>query len=435
MKSPILAKPEQWTTTLMITIAAIGASSIATYTMLRYQSEAKTITPAVSPTEKAPPKVAALGYLEPKDEVIKISAPAFAEGARIERLLVKRGDLLKTGQIIAILDSHPRLEAALKQAQSQLISANARLAQVKAGAKIGDIQAQDAKFQQSQAELTGQIITQKATIASLVAQLQGEKGAQQATIERLKAELNNAQTDCNRYGLLYENGAVSEQERDNNCLLAKTTQETLREGQANLSRIEMTLHEKINEAQANLNRIVSTQKRQIEQASATLDAVEEVRPVDVEVAQADVITAQAAIQKAEADLNLSYVRSPKTGQILKIHTWPGELVKDQGIVDLGQTSQMYVTAEVYETDIGRVQIGQPATIKIDRSLGELQGIVDEIGLQIGTKNILGTDPVADVDARVVEVKIRLNPEDSRKVSELTNLQVKVLINTTKAIQK
>lgn len=43
--------------------------------------------------------------------------------------------------------------------------------------------------------------------------------------------------------------------------------------------------------------------------------------------------------------------------------------------------------------------------------------------------MLDTDPVADVDARVVEVKIRLHPEDSQKVANLTNLQVNVVIET------
>ena len=36
--------------------------------------------------------VAASGYIEPEGEVISISAPAFVEGARVEQLLVKRGD-------------------------------------------------------------------------------------------------------------------------------------------------------------------------------------------------------------------------------------------------------------------------------------------------------------------------------------------------------
>ncbi|MFB2892455.1 ABC exporter membrane fusion protein [Aerosakkonemataceae cyanobacterium BLCC-F50] len=376
-------------------------------------------------------KVAALGYLEPQGEVIHLSAPTITERARVDRLLVKRGDRIKTGQVIAILDSRDRLQAALIQALEQVKVARARLEQVEAGAKQGDIKAQEAKFQRTKAELTGQIITQKATVASLEAQLQGEKSAQQATIERIEAELQNARTECGRYQSLYRSGAVSASQRDSICLQEVTARERLDEGRATLNRIVTSRQEQINEAKANLNRTIATEQKQIEEAQATLDAVAEVRPVDLRVARAEIATAEAAVQRAQADLDLAYVRSPKDAQILKIHTWPGEIVSDRGIVDIGKTDQMYVTAEVYETDISQVHTGQRATITADGVIGDLEGTVDEIGLQIATKDVLGTDPVADADARVVEVKIRLTLEDSQRVAGLTNLQVNAVINTSR----
>jgi len=51
-------------------------------------------------------------------------------------------------------------------------------------------------------------------------------------------------------------------------------------------------------------------------------------------------------------------------------------------------------------------------------------------LEIGKKDVLGTDPVADVDSRVVEVKIRLDSTDSKLVAGLTNLAVKFVIDTS-----
>jgi len=80
------------------------------------------------------------------------------------------------------------------------------------------------------------------------------------------------------------------------------------------------------------------------------------------------------------------------------------------IVDLGQTKQMYAVAEVYEKDIGRVHLGQRATITSLNGAFQrnLLGTVDEIGREIGKKDVLDTDPAADVDARVVEVKIHLS---------------------------
>lgn len=256
-----------------------------------------------------------------------------------------------------------------------------------------------------------------------------QKSAQKATVARSDAELRNAQADCQRYQSLYKNGAVSIQTRDSNCLKQETNRELLLEAQANLNRIVTSRSKQIQEAKANLNRTIATQKRQIQSEGATLKAVAEVRPVDVEVAQTDLGNAQAAVKRAEAELALAYVRSPSSGQILKIHSRPGELVSNQGIADLGQTDQMYVRAEVYETDISRVKIGQRAIIKTDGVIKQLQGTVDEIGLQIGKKDVLGTDPTADADVRVVEVKIRLDAKDSQQVAGLTNLQVNVVITT------
>jgi hypothetical protein len=43
--------------------------------------------------------------------------------------------------------------------------------------------------------------------------------------------------------------------------------------------------------------------------------------------------------------------------------------------------------------------------------------------------------VADADARVVEVKIRLNANDSQKIANFTNLQVNVIINTSNSQAK
>ncbi|NJR57485.1 MAG: ABC exporter membrane fusion protein [Cyanobacteria bacterium CRU_2_1] len=427
MKYQILSMPKNWLlVTLLVTVTL--ATSATTYIVARRQAVAQTPTP-VSSDPISIEGVSATGYLEPEGEVLQLSAPAYMEGARVDQLLVSQGDRIKAGQVIAILDNRDRLQAALEQAEQEVSVARARLAQVEAGTKQGEINAQAARFEGTQAELQGQITAQRATIARLEAELGGERNAQQATLERLRAELQNAQTECGRYESLYQEGATSASQRDSTCLQYAVAQERVEEANANLARTLSTLQEQINEANANLNRTIATLENQLQENAATLDALAEVRPVDVQIAQAELQAAEAAVERAKADLALAYVRSPSDGQVLEIHTRPGELVGTDGIVEVGQTSQMYAIAEVYETDISRVQIGQQATISSDGIIGELHGTVDEIGLQIGTRDALGTDPVADADARVVEVKIRLTPEDSLRAAGLTNLEVNVVIDT------
>jgi HlyD family secretion protein len=427
MKSHPSSKLRGYGKFIAIVGAALTAVAVATYTAYKLRPAASP-RPSPSPSRQTVSAVAALGYLQPNGEVIHLSAPAFVEGARVDRLLVKRGETVKKGQVVAVLDSRDRLEAALQQTQQQAKVSKARLAQIVAGAKSGEISAQSAKLQVTQAELTGQISTQNATIANLEAQLQGEKAAQSATVILQKAELKNAKADCQRYRLLYASGAVSVQSRDSVCLKQDTIEQQVQEAEANLNQIIASRGKQIQAARANLKRTIATQQRQVQVEGATLRAVAEVRPVDVRVAQVELDNAYAAVKKARADLNMAYVRSPMLGQILEIHTRPGEVAGNKGIVDVGQTGQMYVAAEVYETDIKRVKIGQRATIKANGAIEALKGTVDDIGLQIGKKDVLGTDPTADTDARVVEVKIRLDPQDSRKAADLTNLQVYVVID-------
>jgi HlyD family secretion protein len=79
--------------------------------------------------------------------------------------------------------------------------------------------------------------------------------------------------------------------------------------------------------------------------------------------------------------------------------------------------------------VSKVRIGQKATITSNAFSRNLSGKVTEVGLQVNPQDVLTTDPTADVNSRIVEVKIRLDPADSQKVSAFTNLQVNVVIDT------
>jgi HlyD family secretion protein len=148
-------------------------------------------------------------------------------------------------------------------------------------------------------------------------------------------------------------------------------------------------------------------------------------------AQLAVDVAAAEIRRAQAALALDTVEAPATGQIITIHARRGERVGPEGIAELAENDQMYAVAEVYETDIGRVAVGQPATIRSPALTEELTGTVERIGMKIGKLDVLDTDPVARTDARVVEVHIKL--DDAKRAASLSNLQVEVTIdNPTEA---
>jgi HlyD family secretion protein len=135
--------------------------------------------------------------------------------------------------------------------------------------------------------------------------------------------------------------------------------------------------------------------------------------------------AAAQLQKAEAELERSIVRAPINGRVLEVYAREGERVGPEGIVEMGDTDVMYAVAEVYETDIGRVRAGQRARVRSPSLPRVLEGSVEMIHLLIRKKDVLGTDPVAEADARVVEVEIRL--DEPQAADAFTNLRVDVEI--------
>jgi HlyD family secretion protein len=425
MNVKVLSKPgNRWLIGLVVGATAI-TGGIVFYGISQYGM----VSQKPAPVETAPPvkKVTALGRLEPEAEVIKLSAPLALDGDRIAQLLVKEGDNIKAGQVVALLDSRDKLQDALSQAQEQVKMAQAKLAQVKAGAKTGEIFAQKATIERLQAQLQSDKLAQEEAIARLEAQWLGDRTAQEATIRRLQAELNNAQAEDQRYQQLYKEGAESRSLFDSKRLTLETAQQQLNEAKAVLSRINTTASKQVREANVALQRINITGVKQIKEANATLDKIAEVRPVDVQAAQAEVDNAFSAVKRAQTDLEQAYIKAPTAGRILKIHTRVGEKISDSGIADLGQTEQMVAVAEVYQSDISKVKTGQKAVVKGQGFNGELQGTVSLIGLQVNRQNVFSNQPGENLDKRVIEVKIRLTPEDSKRVAGLTNLQVQTAI--------
>ncbi len=222
---------------------------------------------------------------------------------------------------------------------------------------------------------------------------QGTINAQQAKIGRLKAELDIADAKCRRAKTLHAQKIIPDAALEDECLKKNVL------------------------------------KAQISEASATLSSIKEVRKVDVAVVLAELGKAEAAVLKAKAESERSVFRAPSNGRVLKLHVRPGELISAQGILQLGQTESMWIRAEIYETDISKVQVGQQVTVTSDGFPGKILGTVKDIGLMIGKNRLDSLKSSTGSDSRVVEVKIKLNESGSSTVAQLTNLQVTVVIHT------
>ena len=96
-----------------------------------------------------------------------------------------------------------------------------------------------------------------------------------------------------------------------------------------------------------------------------------------------------------------------------------------GILEIGANNQMEAVAEVYESDIGRVRLGQMVTLTSENGgfEGRLEAKVLRISPQVRQRQLLSTDPTGDADARVVEVRLALAPADIQRVRQLAGLKI------------
>ena len=111
---------------LMGLVIAGAAISVGTtfYGISQFAPLAKNTEPLLAET---PPvrKITALGRLEPLGEVIRLGVSQSLDGDRISQLLVKEGDRVKAGQVIAILDARDRLKSVLDETQEKVKVARA----------------------------------------------------------------------------------------------------------------------------------------------------------------------------------------------------------------------------------------------------------------------------------------------------------------------
>lgn len=182
---------------------------------------------------------------------------------------------------------------------------------------------------------------------------------------------------------------------------------------------------------ANRRRRLDVQQRELARYRQLIEAgaiaAEELdrRIEDTLAVQGELEEAVAELARVETEVVQTVLRAPIAGTVLRIHARVGERAGDEGILELGASDRMEAEIEVYETDINRVRIGQPVTMTSENGGfdGTLSGAVTRISPQVRQRSVLSTDPVEDADARVVAVRVRLEPEDAERVSDFAGLKV------------
>jgi HlyD family secretion protein len=149
---------------------------------------------------------------------------------------------------------------------------------------------------------------------------------------------------------------------------------------------------------------------------------------------------KASKQVAEQKLAAAEVRAPVAGRVVKVFARAGDTLASQPILQIANTEQMTVVAEVYETDVARLrdwlnrspnhEVAAEVDARVLDGQSEpqaLHGTVTpgSIAPMIAKNTVYALGPREDTDRRVVEVEVKLDPAASRAVANFIGLQVRV----------
>jgi len=276
------------------------------------------------------------GYVTTDDARIKADIVAISAelSGRIASLTKTEGDRVARDEVLATLDRR-ELEIQIQQAEAELERLSSRARQEAMGIEL-------------------HLARQKEEVAQAEAALR----AARFNYDDAHAQAIQAKDDWRRNQRLFENQLVAEQELDR----AKTT---LRQTEAQMS----AMRERINEGESLLD-------------LAKLKAGETaVMQAELQARKAEVRRAVAALADLRRKLQLTVIRSPVTGVVVKKGTNPGEVIQvGQPIYMIVDSSRFWVEANVEETEIRFVQPGRSVIIKVDSYPDrEFAGEVTEVG--------------------------------------------------------
>ncbi|WP_404790512.1 biotin/lipoyl-binding protein [Altericista sp. CCNU0014] len=279
----------------------------------------------------------------------------------LKRLLVKEGDGVKQGQIIAYMDD--------SNLQGQLLQAQGNLAQVEAALRKSIEGNRSQEIERSQAELA----QTEASLQELINGNRPEDIAQaQARLNSAQAVLSQAQDDFHRNQSLYSQGAISRSDLNlKRKALDQARADVLERQQALRTQRIGTRPEQIAQQRA-----IVKQK----QASLSLQRAGN-RATDIDQARAQVTASRGALKTIQTQLEDTVLRAPFDGLITQKFADPGAFVTpttagstvsgaaSNSIVTLASINQ--VEANIAEANIAQIRLGQNVKIKADAFPGKI----------------------------------------------------------------
>lgn len=261
------------------------------------------------------------------------------EGAKLVAVNVKAGDSVKAGQVLARLDdSDARLQ--IKDAESNVAIARAKLEEAKRGPKTNDIELQKANVLKAQMAIK----TAKNT-------MELEEAAAQK--ESAKVTLDKAQKDYDDQAYLVQNDAAAESD-------LATAKQNLDKAKLDMSNVEL----QYKKAQTKQTEAIEEAEMGYKTALIQLKAAQSPPEAsNIQSAQASLLQAETALEQKKSVLSKLQVTAPWDGIILKVNGDVGTSPTAPFIVmNNSNTGAMKVLAKVNESDIAKLKTGLQATM-------------------------------------------------------------------------
>jgi len=273
--------------------------------------------------------------------------------------------------------------------------------------RAGDVIARidDGDYRLATDSACDKIATQEATIERFDRQID----AQRANVEQMRAQLVSAQAAQKRM--------QSELERQQ-ALAGKefATRQTLEQSIANRDQA---------------NAAAQSAQAALESAIANVDVLQAQRKEAVRTLE----ELKTALTKAERDLSFTEIRAPVDGVIGNRAAQVGDFVQTgQRIAALVPLSNVFIDANFKETQLARLQPGQPVSIKIDALPDEkVNGVVASVSPASGAVfSLLPPDNATGNFTKIVQrlsVRIQVPADVAERGALRPGMSVVVAVNT------
>jgi HlyD family secretion protein len=340
---------------------------------------------------------------------------SFKVGGQIVAVEVKEGETVRKDQVLATVDDASQ-QIGLAQAQAKLESAQASLAETKAGStpeQIAQSEASLAKAEAALAQLMAGPTPQKvkeaeakveAAQASLSEVSAGSRDeeirAAAASLLQTEADVREAQADYDAfmygnsdrlgpYGLALEKATNSYEaaKADYDKVVNGATGEEIAVARASLHEAQAALE--TTKAGASAEEIAQAQAEVLRTQAALAELKAGATTEQVAVAEASVKSAETDVSQAQLDLDQTKLTAPFDGVVGQLDVDEGEFVTSgETAVSLANVSEWRIeTDDLNETDVVDVKEGATVTIKVDALPNEsLEGKVINIQPKSETKS-------------------------------------------------